>query len=175
MKSNIKINLISILLICFVSGMAYAEIPPTPINLESDIINSGWVNYTWAAGVGNVTDTWNISMSISGATRTWNNSSALASCNTYVGLDEWVEIWVYAYNTTGDGNLSAEYAYSDTQADRSTFGETVDLMNAVPDILNPVVDIIGVVISIMIVLAIGALVTGTLGTIVEGIRKKIKL
>ena len=53
--------------------------------------------------------------------------------------------------------------------------EIVELMEAVPTILEPIPDIIIVVITIMIVLSIGALVTGTLGAIVEGIKKKIKM
>jgi hypothetical protein len=173
MKSKMHVWVVMVLMVVMLSGIANAEIPPTPITLVADV-SGGNVNYTWTAGVGNVTDTYNVSISVSGATRTWTNTSG-ASSNNSVGLDNWAEIWIYAYNITGNGSLSIGYAYADTQADRSTFGETVDLMNAVPDILNPVVDIIIVVISIMIILAIGALVTGTLGAIVEGIKKKIKL
>lgn len=173
--NKIMNSIIAILLIALLSGIACAEIPGTPTNLESNITDSGWVNYTWVAASGNVTDTYNVSVSISGATRTWDNSSALASCNTYVGIDQWAEIWVYAYNTSDAGNLSAGYAYADTQAERSMFGEVIDLMNAIPDILNPVVDIIIIIIKIMIILAIGMLVVGILGSIAVGLHKKLKM
>lgn len=53
--------------------------------------------------------------------------------------------------------------------------EIVELMEAVPSILEPVPDIIIVVIKIMIILAIGGLVTGILYAIVEGIKKKVKM
>lgn len=162
-------------MLAMLSGIAYAEIPPDPINLISDITDTGWVNYTWAAGTGNVTNTYNVSISVSGATRTWTNGSSNTTSNNSVGIDHWAEIWVYAYNTIGAGNLSAGYAYADTQAERSMFGEVTDLMNAIPDILNPVVDIIIIIIKIMIILAIGMLVVGIIGAIVVGLHKKLKM
>lgn len=168
-------SIILILMLAMLSGIAHAEIPPDPVNLSATV-NGEWVNYTWAAGaLGNVTNTYNVSISVSGATRTWTNGSATNTSNNSVGIDHWAEIWVYAYNTTENGNLSVGYAYADTQAERSMFGETIDLMNAVPEILNPVVDIIIIIIKIMIILAIGMLVVGIMGAIAIGLQKKLKM
>ena len=166
--------ILTVLLISLMSGIACAEIPPSPINLEADVSGT-WVNYTWDAGTGSVTDTYNVGISESGGTVSWTNDSATASSNNNVGIDEWAEIWVYAYNTTGAGNLSVGYAYADTYADRSKFGTTVDLMNSIPTILSPIPSIIVVVITIMVTLAIGALVVGILGSIISGLKRKIDM
>jgi hypothetical protein len=90
-----------------------------------------------------------------------------------VGLDEWAEIWVYAYNDTGAGNLSATHAHLDTQADRSRFGELIDLMNAIPDVLSPVLAVIVIVIIIMAFMTVGHLITGTIAGIAEAIKSAI--
>lgn len=173
MKSKFHV-LIGLMLMGAVMGVACAEIPPTPITLTPSV-NGGWVNYTWVAGSGNLTDTYNVSVSVSGAAQTWVNGSSVTNSNNDVGLDEWAEIWVYAYNTTGNSNLSVGYAYSDTQADRSEFGEVVDLIEAVPDMLNPIPDTIIVVIRIMVIIAIGLLITGVIGAIFVGLQRKIKM
>ena len=156
-KSKIGISIISILMIAMLSGMASAEIPPNTTDLEV-IVDGGLINYTWAAGSGNVTNSYNISLSVSGATRTWINDSSNTTYEQNVGLDEWLEIWVWAYNSTGDGNLSAGYLYADTQADRSTFGELIDLMNAIPDVLKPVLAIVVILIVIMAFWSVGDLI-----------------
>lgn len=156
-KSKIRISVISILLFAMLSGMAYAEIPPNATNLVT-VVDGGLINYTWSAGSSNVTDSYNISISVSGAARTWDNSSSNTTYEQNVGLDEWLEIWVWAYNSTGDGNLSTGYLYADTQADRSTFGELVDLMNAIPSVLIPVLAIIVIVIVITAFWTVGGLI-----------------
>ena len=175
MNKSLRIGslaVVSLLLLVMISLPAVAEIPPTPITLIADV-SGGWVNYTWAAGATNVTDSYNVSVSVSGATAVWTNGSTAAS-NNNVGLDEWAEIWVYAYNSSGAGNLSTTYAYADTQADRSLFGEIVDLMNAIPSVLSPVLAIIVIVIVVMAFMAVGHMITGTIGGIGEAIRSALK-
>lgn len=166
--------ILTLLVVSLISGIAYAEIPPTPVNLEANVSGT-WVNYTWDAGTGNVTDLYYVGVSVSGAAISWTNDSATNSSNNNVGIDEWAEIWVYAYNSTEDGNLSVGYAYADTYADRSKFGTTVDLMNSIPTILSPIPSIIVVVITIMVTLAIGALIVGILGSIISGLKRKIDM
>jgi hypothetical protein len=90
-----------------------------------------------------------------------------------VGLDEWAEIWVYAYNDTGTGNLSTTYAHLDTQADRSLFGEVIDLLNAIPGVLTPILAVIVIVIIIMAFMSVGHLITGTIEGIAEAIKAAI--
>lgn len=167
-------SLVGIAALCmvlmFVSS-ASAEIPPTPASLTVDV-NGGWVNYTWVAGSGNVTDQYNTSISVSGGTLTWTNTTANTS-NNNVGLDNWAEIWVYAYNTTDNGNLSATYAHLDTQADRSRFGELIDLMNAVPDVLSPILAVIIIIVMIMAFMTVGYMISGTIDGIGEAIKAAI--
>jgi len=76
-------------------------IPPTPTSL-SETNGSYWVNYTWQAGAGNVTDSFNVSQNniwINGTTALFNNSS--------VGASGWSNITVCAYNNSGVGSLSS--------------------------------------------------------------------
>jgi len=46
-------------------------IPPDPINLQNTT-GSYWVNYTWSAGTGNATDSYNVSLN-----GTWDNETAI--------------------------------------------------------------------------------------------------
>jgi len=77
-------------------------VPPNPKNLANttDTYNS-WCNFTWDAGTGVVTDSFNVSIN-----GTWYNTSA----NTYYNNSgllpyTWSNITVWAYNST-DGYLS---------------------------------------------------------------------
>ena len=75
--------------------------PPDPISLANSTSNF-WINYTWSAGSGNVTDSYNVSQNGS-----WTNGSSDAFMNTEVGAHGYSDIVVYAYNNSGDGTLSA--------------------------------------------------------------------
>ncbi|NOR47212.1 MAG: hypothetical protein GQ533_04090, partial [Methanosarcinaceae archaeon] len=83
--------------------------PPVPTSLQSTTGNY-WVNYTWTAGTGIVTDSYNVSMN-----DTWANTT-----NTYlnvsVGPSGWANISVWAWNATGDGNMSAANVSDNVQA-----------------------------------------------------------
>jgi len=171
-KKNGLVGVFALLMILTVVGSVSAEIPPTPASLVVDV-NGGWVNYTWAAGIGSVTDTYNTSISVSGGALTWTNSSATTS-NNNVGLDNWAEIWVYAYNDTDAGNLSTTYAHLDTQADRSRFGILIDLLNDIPAVLTPILAVIVIVIIIMAFMTVGYLITGTIDGITETIKNAIR-
>ena len=76
-------------------------IPPNPTSFANTTGNF-WVNYTWSAGVGNVTDSYNISQN-----GTWVNGSLTAYNNSSVGAHGYSNIIVYAYNNSGIGTLSA--------------------------------------------------------------------
>jgi hypothetical protein len=172
LKRSGIVGIIALCMILTVMGSASAEVPPTPASLTVDV-SGGWVNYTWTAGSGVVTDSYNTSISVSGGALTWTNTTATTS-NNNVGLDEWAEIWVYAYNDTDDGNLSATYAHLDTQADRSRFGELIDLLVALPDVLTPILAVIVILIIIMAFVTIGYLITGTIDGITEAIKEAIR-
>ena len=82
-----------------VAGESYT--PPAPTTL-ANTMSVGWVNYTWAAGSGNVTDSYNVLHN-----DVWNNGSANAYKNSDVGAGNWSNITVYAWNSSGIGTLSA--------------------------------------------------------------------
>ena len=84
-------------------------IPPTPTALANTTGNY-WVNYTWAADSGTVTDSYNVSMN-----ETWYNGTA-TFLNSSVGADNWSNITVWAWNATGDGNMSAGSVSDEVQA-----------------------------------------------------------
>gem|GEM_PF-1017306 len=85
-------------------------IPPSPTGLLSTQDNF-WINYTWSAGIGNLTDSYNVSVNgawINGSLNTYNNNSGLAPHG-------WSNISVYSYNNSGAGTLSIIPASANTQ------------------------------------------------------------
>ncbi|MCK5217237.1 MAG: metallophosphoesterase, partial [Methanosarcinales archaeon] len=74
---------------------------PDPVSLRNTTGNF-WVNYTWQAGAGNVTDSYNISIN-----GTWTNSTTLTYSNDTVGPHGTSTIIVYSYNTSTGGTLSS--------------------------------------------------------------------
>ena len=76
------------------------NIPPDPVNLQHTTGNY-WVNYTWDAGTGNITDSYNIN---------WNetdyNNIVDNFMNKSVGAGNWANITVYAWNSTDSGAQS---------------------------------------------------------------------
>jgi hypothetical protein len=75
--------------------------PPDPVTLGNTAGNF-WVNYTWQAGTGIVTDSYNVSIN-----GTWTNGTTLTYSNDTVGLHGTSTIIVYAYNTSAGGTLSS--------------------------------------------------------------------
>lgn len=169
-KKNCLVGILALLTILTIAGSASAEVPPTPITLVGTASGYDTVNFTWAAGSGNVTDRYNTSLSINDATATWVNSTA-----TYravdVGVGGSAEIWVYAYNDTGSGNLSATYATLETE---TRFTDLIGLLNAVPSVLTPILAVIVIIIIIMAFMTIGYLITGTIDGITEAIKNAIR-
>jgi len=85
---------------------AYTEeiptyIAPNPTTLASTTGNF-WVNHTYAAGSGNVTDSYNISVN-----GVWYNTTTDLFYNDTYSAHDWQNITVYAYNSSGAGRLSA--------------------------------------------------------------------
>ena len=76
-------------------------IPPNPTNLQSTT-GDYWVNFTWDAGGGNETDSYNVNWN-----GTWYNNTLDNFMLRSVGECGWANISVYAYNSTGAGALSA--------------------------------------------------------------------
>ena len=98
--------LITAMVLVAVAMFANANIPPAPAGLNNDTGNY-WVNYTWSKELGdpvddnvNVTDSFNVSMN-----GTWYNGTA-TFLNKSVGPGGWANITVWAYNATGNGNMS---------------------------------------------------------------------
>jgi len=78
-------------------------IPPDPTGLSASQGNF-WIEYSWSAGAGNQTDSYNVSIN-----GTWNNGSSATSINTSLSPHGYVSIIVYAYNNTANGSLSTGY------------------------------------------------------------------
>ena len=76
------------------------HIPPNPTNLTYTE-GKYWVRYEWDSG-GIGTDYYNVSMN-----GTWPQNSTDTFLNTSVGPSGWANITVWAYNASGNGNLSA--------------------------------------------------------------------
>ena len=94
--------------------------PATPTSLANTTGNS-WVNYTWSSGGGaNVTDSYNISWNL-----TWYNTTLVTYMNDSVGEFGWANISVWAYNSTGNGSLSAGSVSDNTQAGGGTYITTM--------------------------------------------------
>jgi len=84
--------------------------PPNPTNLQNTTGNF-WVNYTWEAGTGNVTDSYNVSVN-----GTWYNGTTDTFMNTTTTPGGWVNITVWAFNNSGGGTLSTGSVSQNTQA-----------------------------------------------------------
>jgi hypothetical protein len=83
--------------------------PPTPINLTNTHGNF-WINHTWESGLGNVTDSYNVSVN-----DIWTNGTITTYNNTTVLPHGWSNITVYAYNNSGTGTLNSTSLSNNTQ------------------------------------------------------------
>jgi len=86
-----------------ISGVDPNYEPPLPISFTYTTGNF-WVNYTWAAGSGNVTDSYNVSQN-----GTWVNGSSTTFNNSSVGPHGTSTINLYAYNSSGTGTLLSTF------------------------------------------------------------------
>jgi PGF-pre-PGF domain-containing protein len=83
--------------------------PPTPTGIASTSGNF-WINYTWQAGMGNETDSYNVSVN-----GIWTNATSDNFLNMTVGPHIWYNISVYSYNSSGNGTLNSNPVIQDTQ------------------------------------------------------------
>ena len=74
-------------------------VPPDPTNLQHTT-GDFWVNYTWDAGDGNITNGYNVTWNAS-----WYNTSN-DYMNKSVGASNWANITIWAWNSSGDGTIS---------------------------------------------------------------------
>ncbi|MCZ7357383.1 MAG: LamG domain-containing protein, partial [Candidatus Methanoperedens sp.] len=75
-------------------------IPPSPTNL-AETHGNFWVNNTWRAGSGNITNSYNVRHN-----GTWSNGTANTYFNASVGAHGWSNITVYAFNISGNGTIN---------------------------------------------------------------------
>ena len=111
---QIKHILIVAMVLVMVATFANANIPPAPVELNNDT-GEYWVNYTWSEDTNhpdnnNVTDSFNVSMN-----GTWYNGTA-TFLKKSVGPGGWANIEVWAYNATGNGNMSVGSVSDSVQA-----------------------------------------------------------
>jgi len=85
---------------------------------------STWVNHTWQAGSGNVTDSYNISHN-----GNWSNGTILNYSNYTVGAGAWSNITIYAYNNSGSGTLNATGISQNVQTPASSFTASNNTIN----------------------------------------------
>ncbi len=84
-------------------------VPPVPAILTNATGNF-WVNYTWQAGAGNGTNSYNVSVN-----GIWTNGTTNTYSNTSVGPHNWSNITVFAYNSSGSGSLNPTPASNNTR------------------------------------------------------------
>ena len=99
-------------------------IPPEPVSLQNST-GYFWVNHTWDAGTGNVTDSYNISVN-----SVWHNATADNFWNDTYLPEQWQNITVFAYNNSGTGTLSTGSVSQDTQAPAEI---TITLLSFTPE------------------------------------------
>jgi hypothetical protein len=104
----------AVLLFFLIIPISSAQIPPTPTGI-SYTIGSSWINQTWSAGTGNTTNSYNVSQN-----GTWTNGSANLFKNSSISKGGWSNITVWAYNSTGTGNLSATSVSLNTRSPNLT-------------------------------------------------------
>jgi len=107
-------------------------IPPTPISL-TETNGSFWVEYSWAAGVGNITDSYNITLINNSITYNINGTTQ-TSITSNLGAAQWSNITVQAYNSSGNGTLNDTGVSDQTQTPSETCsglqsGTTINIGN----------------------------------------------
>lgn len=161
----LKTLMLSVLMLALFSGVAMAA-QPDPINL-TDTTGTGWVQWNWEAGTGNVTDTYNVSRTYDNTT-TWFNGTT----NDYIkwtGLSgELVTIVVFAYNTTYS-ELSS--SVTDTVTVPMMFSTVVNLIAAIIPVFTAILDLIIGVFPLIIGLAflggLAVLINGIFGRVLK--------
>lgn len=76
-------------------------IPPVPTWILNET-GSYWVNHSWQAGSGNITDSYNVSQN-----GTWYNGSTATFFNASLEPEGWSNITIWAFNNTGYLSLTS--------------------------------------------------------------------
>ena len=149
-----KQKLIILLILSFVLvGGAVADTPPTPTNLTSDTSQSGHVLWSWVAGTGVVTDSYNISVD-----SVWYNTTTGTSYDDSVGTGATSTIIVWAYNNTDAGNLSATNLTGSEQG-VLRFNGVTDTIEAIVPLFGALQDLVVAIVPYILTLAfIGGLI-----------------
>lgn len=84
--------------------------PPIP-TIVTTIQDNFWINQSWQAGTGYITNSYNVSVN-----GIWTNGTNIAFYNSSVSPDSWINISVWAYNNSGIGSISSAPTTQDTQA-----------------------------------------------------------
>jgi len=156
-------------------GSVNAGVPSNPTTLTNTTGNY-WVNHTWIAGatgpgLDNATDSYNVSVN-----SVWYNTTI----NTYYKETylprAWQNITVYAYNVTGNGNLSVVNVTQDTQTPTRMgmdLSSIVAILNQIPDILKPIPDILAAMAEVAIYGAVIVLAVGIVYKLRDSIGKML--
>ena len=147
-----KIIILLVLSLALV-GSAVADVPPAPTTLVSGTSQSGHVLWSWDAGAGAVTDSYNVSVD-----SVWYNSTTSTSYDDNVGTGATSTIIVWAYNSTGSGNLSTTNITGSEQGVLRFTGVT-DTIEAVVPLFGALQDLVVAVVPYILTLAfIGGLI-----------------
>jgi hypothetical protein len=123
--------------------------------------------------VGDITDSYNVSVN-----DVWYN----ATINTYYrdiySPDAWQNITVWAYNTSGDGNLSATNVTQNTQIHGKhgmDLSSIITILGQIPNILQPIPDILAALAEVAIYGAVIGLAIGIVYSLRKYIEKLLKM
>ncbi|MDP1908334.1 MAG: hypothetical protein Q8K85_08535, partial [Hyphomicrobium sp.] len=84
-------------------------IPPVPV-IGTVTTGNFWKNITWTAGVGNTTNSYNVSRN-----GTWFNATTNLFLNTTTSAHAWMNDTIYAYNSSGTGTLNTTALTNNTR------------------------------------------------------------
>ena len=150
---NMKTILITLVILTCFAGVSMAA-QPDPINLSSDT-GAIWVQWDWNTGTGNISDSYNISLTCCGDDHTWINGTT----NTYARFTTTTTpkicagdatIKVYAYNTTYSA-LSG--CVTETVTIPLMFASIVNLISAIVPLFTSLLDLIIAVFPLVIAMA----------------------
>ena len=171
---NNKVNIVlcACVLLVTMSGIAIAEVPATPTTLANTTGNY-WVNHTWEAGAGDITDSYNVSVN-----DVWHNTTTDTFYKETYTPSAWQNITVWAYNSSYDGNLSAASVSQNTQVPARTgldLSGIITILGQIPDILDPIPDILAALAEVAIYGAVIALAIGIVYSLRGYIEKLLKM
>ena len=91
--------------------IAPATTPPNPTTI-ANTTGDAWVNHTWSPGVGNVTDSYRVSVN-----SVWHSTTNTYYNHTYTYTDYggWQNIMIFAFNSSDTGTLSTGFISQNTE------------------------------------------------------------